>query len=161
MVCIWAWVSLAEPTWAHDPINNWAGFSLFSATSVLSYHPCTGHEIMDVSTWIIAIRRTFPCRPMAMDPIAIAAGPAMNLKTIPNTVRLIPHAISFSCIAMNSPTKITKHYSYLSLDKILMINLVQGENMISPILNMAIPVPALDMTSTDPSIMLGIAKCHL
>ena len=40
-------------------------------------------------------------------------------------------------------------------------DLVQGKNMISPILNMAIPVPALDMISTDPSIMLGIAKCHL
>ena len=32
---------------------------------------------------------------------------------------------------------------------------------ISPILNMAVPVPALDMINIDPSMMLGISKCHL
>ena len=32
---------------------------------------------------------------------------------------------------------------------------------ISPILNMAVPVPAFDMINIDPSKMLGISKCHL
>lgn len=52
---------------------------------------------------MIATRRTSPRKPKAIEPMAMAAGPAMNLKTIPNTVKLGPHAINFSCSAMNIP----------------------------------------------------------
>jgi hypothetical protein len=30
-----------------------------------------------------------------------------------------------------------------------------------PMLNMARPTPVLDMTSTEPSMMLGVSMCHL
>ena len=46
---------------------------------------------------MMATRKTSPCKPTAMAPIAMAAGPAMNLKTIPNMVKLVPHAIIFAC----------------------------------------------------------------
>lgn len=55
---------------------------------------------------MIATRKTSPCKPTAMEAIAMAAGPAINLNTIPNTVRLGPQAISLSCIAINSPAYI-------------------------------------------------------
>lgn len=56
-----------------------------------------------VLTCIMATRRTSPCKPTAMAPIAMAVGPAINFNTIPNMVRLGPHAIIFSCKAMNIP----------------------------------------------------------
>lgn len=52
---------------------------------------------------MMAIRKTSPCKPTAMAPIAMAAGPAMNLSIIPNIVKLVPQAIIFSCRAMNVP----------------------------------------------------------
>ena len=45
---------------------------------------------------MIAIRRVAPSKPTAIEPIAIAAGPAINLKTIPNTVSPGPQAMNFS-----------------------------------------------------------------
>lgn len=62
---------------------------------------------------MIETRKTSPCKPTAIQPIAIAAGPAMNFNTIPNTVKLGPHAIKFSCKAMNIPAYIhTQRYKY-------------------------------------------------
>lgn len=55
---------------------------------------------------MIATRRTSPCRPTAIAPMAMAAGPAMNFNTIPNAVKLIPQAITFSCDAINIPMQI-------------------------------------------------------
>lgn len=57
-------------------------------------------------TWMIAIRKTSPCKPTAMEAIAIDAGPAMNFNIIPNIVSFGPHAINFSCKAMNMPASI-------------------------------------------------------
>lgn len=54
-------------------------------------------------TCIIATRRTSPCKPTAMDPMAMAAGPAMNLSTMPNAVKPGPQAIIFFCNAMKRP----------------------------------------------------------
>lgn len=51
----------------------------------------------------MATLRTSPCKFIAMQPMAMAAGPAMNFKTIPKMVRLAPHEINFSCNAMNNP----------------------------------------------------------
>ena len=45
---------------------------------------------------MIATRKASPCKPTAIEPMAMVAGPAKNLKTIPNKVRLVPQAISFS-----------------------------------------------------------------
>lgn len=56
----------------------------------------------------MATRNTSPCKPTAIHPMAMAAGPAMNFKIIPNTVRLVPQAINFSCKSINSPAKIIK-----------------------------------------------------
>ena len=52
---------------------------------------------------MIATRKTSPRKPTAIEPIAIAAGPAINLKIIPITARLVPQAITFSCKAMKIP----------------------------------------------------------
>lgn len=52
---------------------------------------------------MIARRSTFPRSPIAKAPRVVAAGPAMNLNTIPSIVSDGPHAIAFSCSAMNNP----------------------------------------------------------
>uniref|UniRef100_A0A9I9EBH5 Uncharacterized protein n=1 Tax=Cucumis melo TaxID=3656 RepID=A0A9I9EBH5_CUCME len=50
-----------------------------------------------------ATRRTSPCKPMATEPMAIAAGPAINFNTISTIVSVGPQAINFSCNAMKIP----------------------------------------------------------
>lgn len=58
---------------------------------------------------MIATRRTSPWRPTAREPMAIAAGPAINFKTIPITVKLVPQTINFSWSAMNIPVYMNTH----------------------------------------------------
>ena len=52
-------------------------------------------------------RKISPWIPTAKEATATAAGPAMNFITIPNTVKRIPHAINFSCNAINNPVNTT------------------------------------------------------
>nr|GMD62653.1 hypothetical protein Iba_chr12bCG7450 [Ipomoea batatas] len=82
--------------------------------------------------WTIAIFKTSPCRRNNPAPIAEVAGPIRNRRTKPYTVKAPPHDIILSCNAMKSP-----------------------------VLNMAIPLPALAMIKIESSTMLGILKCHL
>nr|GMD38231.1 hypothetical protein Iba_chr09fCG1960 [Ipomoea batatas] len=81
---------------------------------------------------MIEILRTSPRKPKTRQPMSVVAGPTMNLKTIDNAVTLAPHSTMFSCSAIHIP-----------------------------MLNMATPLPAFDMITIDPSIILGSCKFHL
>ena len=44
---------------------------------------------------MMAMRRTSPRKPTAIEPIAMAAGPAINFNISPNTISFDPHANMF------------------------------------------------------------------
>lgn len=70
---------------------------------------CTHEVFIYVNvTWMIATRSTSPRRPTAKHPIAMVTGPAMNRRAMPNNVKLVPQARTFSCVAMKIPTIYTQ-----------------------------------------------------
>lgn len=69
---------------------------------------------------MIATRRTSPCKPTAREAIATAAGPAINFNTIPNMASFGPHAINFSCKAMNMPSLIKTQVQHILISMCLL-----------------------------------------
>lgn len=84
----------AESTYAVLSIS---GCRLYSLENTKGTMPC-GRAACTMET-----RNTVPLRPTATEAIAITAGPAKNLTSMPYAASLFPHAMILGWRAMNRP----------------------------------------------------------
>lgn len=68
-------------------------------------------------TWTMATRRRVPRKPMAMEAMAMTAGPVRNLMAMAKAATEFPHAIIFGCSPMKIPFTQTTLVNFQSQEK--------------------------------------------